>query len=219
MTLVQVDYRAQSPVDLFSRAKPAATARGLEVSISRSGPPQPTDSEQQGQLWGCRTPLLGKALRQKHINKHDKELRFKKNKKIGKLFHVDYGCCFQHGKQAGILSKSHSLNIQVDFHMHNVVGYLMWPILWFVYLSEISFSRSVRCYSGGITACFTNECLFVGIFSKSTYSWFSSFTITSENRCEKLTLLHPKVLIRLCLHCSQLSVINSCFILVYSPPL
>ena len=132
-------YRAQSPVDLFSRAKPAATARGLEVSVSRSGPPQPTDSEQQGQLWGCRTPLLCKALGQKHISKHDKELRLKKK---GKLFHKDYGC-FQHGKQAGILSKSHSLNIQVDFHKHNVVGYLMWPTLWFVYLSETSFSRSV----------------------------------------------------------------------------
>lgn len=61
-------FRAQSPVDLFSRAKPAATARGLEVSVSRSGPPQPTDSEQQGWLWGCRTPLLGEALKQKHLN-------------------------------------------------------------------------------------------------------------------------------------------------------
>lgn len=75
-------FRAQSPVDLFSRAKPAATARGLEVSISRSGPPQPTDSEQQGQLWGCRTPLLGKALKQKHINNTNMTRRWeKKNRK------------------------------------------------------------------------------------------------------------------------------------------
>lgn len=43
-------YRAQSPVDLFSRAEPAAAARGWEVSVSRRGPPQPTDSEQRGRL-------------------------------------------------------------------------------------------------------------------------------------------------------------------------
>lgn len=57
-------FWAQSPVDLFSRAEPAASARGLEVSVSCSGPPQPTDSEQQGQLWGSGTLLQGRAPQQ-----------------------------------------------------------------------------------------------------------------------------------------------------------
>lgn len=86
-------FWAQSPVDLFSRAKPAASTRGLEVSVSRSGPPQPTDSEQQGQLWGRRTALLGQHTRTKtHPQRKHDEGRWGKKKKV-----KPYGC-LQHGK-------------------------------------------------------------------------------------------------------------------------
>ena len=78
-------FRAQSPVDLFSRAKPALSARGLEVSVSRSGPPQPTDSEQQGQRRGLRDPLLGKALEQKTHQQHEKDVRKENRKTHGLL--------------------------------------------------------------------------------------------------------------------------------------
>lgn len=69
MTLTQVGsfwHKAQ----LTCLAKPAVTARGLEVSVSHSGPPQPTDSEPQGQRRGCRTPLLDNALKQKTHKQH-----------------------------------------------------------------------------------------------------------------------------------------------------
>lgn len=48
--------RVRANPDL-NTARTSASAAGLEVSVSRSGPPQPTDPEQEGQLCAPPPPI------------------------------------------------------------------------------------------------------------------------------------------------------------------
>lgn len=85
MTLVQVaSFGHEAQLACSAELSQQRVPRGLEVSVSRSGPPRPTDSEQRGQRRGprCRaTPLQTKTHPQR---KHDREEEERKNRKTSR---------------------------------------------------------------------------------------------------------------------------------------